>query len=83
MFINGNASAGAELVTNAFTFPVAMRATPVDTIAGTWFVTNSGQPTASNITAKGLTLYSAATASGLVRCHVNTTDDYLELDAEL
>jgi len=65
------------------TFPVQMRASPSFNKYGTWTVSNCGQPNATFFSEQGCTLYVSVSPAGSWYAHTNSTDDYMEWDAEL
>jgi len=65
------------------TFPVQMRASPSFNKYGTWTVSNCGQPNATFFSEQGCTLYVSVSPAGPWYAHTNSTDDYMEWDAEL
>lgn len=68
---------------NSIPLPTRMRATPTVTVAGTWAVSNCGQPTVSGVTDRGLVLVIVCTGTGPALANPNGTDDYLTFTAEL
>lgn len=70
-------------VYNSVPFPTRMRATPTVTVAGTWAVSNCGQPTVSGVSDRGLVLVAVCTGTGPLLTNPNGTDDYLTFTAEL
>jgi hypothetical protein len=92
-FVGGNASAGYPVIRGYVTstgsigtnvcFPVEMRAIPTLTRNGTWNVTLTGQPTASNATTKGFELFADATGTGTAIVFPGATSATVTISAEL
>jgi hypothetical protein len=79
--------AGYNVASNAvwsqFGFPVTMRATPTVTVNGTWGVSNTGQPTIRAASATNFLLQAVATGTAALATYPNTSDDFLDANAEL
>lgn len=78
----GNGGAGVfEGLT--FLHPAEMRTIPTGTKAGTWGVTNCGQPALADISTKSFGIFTQVTASGSFDFFTNSPDDYVQFDARL
>jgi len=64
--IIGNAYAGSVVVGANVAFPVSMSFTPSLAKAGTWLVTNCGQPAPNTVSRDGFTFYVTSIAAGTV-----------------
>ena len=64
-------------------FPTTMRAAPSIHVLGTWTAVKAGQPTISNQTIHGVELFAVGTTTGTGIVYPETSDDGIELDAEL
>jgi len=74
--------AGNGACINVFN-PVPMRAAPTLTKNGTWATINCAQPTPTVPTRNGYLIYSTITATGYSEFYSNSSDDYVDADAEI
>lgn len=79
----GYASAASQAIVHVIVFPVTMRKAPTAVLAGTWAVSNCGQPVLATGSAKGIMVYADSTGAGYTYWTPNSTDDLVTLDAEL
>lgn len=71
------------LIGASFPHPTKMRAEPAPNKMGTWQIGNCNQPTVICSGSDGFLLYVTTTTLGSVDCYGNSSDDYLEFNAEL
>jgi hypothetical protein len=65
-----------------FALQPEMRTTPSNTKAGTWFVSNCGQPIIEYVSSKGYVLTVQVTTANQYQYYPNSTDDLLTFSAE-
>ena len=80
--VRGYNSSGA-VIANRFQFATRMRAEPTCSIAGTWAVSNCGQPSFVTFDDSGFTLGAVTSSAADTYFYPNGTDDYLTASAEL
>jgi hypothetical protein len=76
-------SSGNNYYASSYSFPVEMRTSPTQVKAGTWFVSNCGQPVGEKFSPKGYSLVVLATAAGGYQFYPDSTDDIITFSAEL
>jgi hypothetical protein len=72
-----------ESIYSPISFAVEKRIIPTMTKNGTWSVSNCGQPTFPFASRKGLSFVIAVTTLGMAQAFPDSTDDTLEISAEL
>ena len=80
--IRGYVTSGTQIGTTVMS-PTTMRAAPSIQVLGTWAAIRAGQPTISNQTIHGVELFAVGTTTGTGIVYPETSDDGIELDAEL
>ena len=81
--ITAYAGGGSQYYYVTLLHPIPMRTTPTLAKNGTWAVSNCSQPTAVYASIAGFTLEVISTAGGYMAANPNSSDDYIDVDAEL
>jgi hypothetical protein len=76
-----NSTGGGEYI--SIQFPVEMRTTPTALVSGTWNTSNNGGVSVAFGSVNGLSLLLTISATGTYFAIPNSSDDYLQADAEL
>ena len=76
-------NASGAVIANRFQFATRMRAEPTCSIAGTWAVSNCGQPSFVTFDDSGFTLGAITSSAADTYFYPDGTDDYLTASAEL